>query len=183
MCIRDSTQTALKLAANEISLTDEQFLQFVNYFDVGIIETAHSLNKSNNANSWYLTLNVKAKTSKLKPDPNFLEIEFLIDTGATICILNQTTWNAIKDLLHINEKNLDQTTNTQLRTANNDLLPTVGLLHFHLFPIKEHPSTINDTFAIADTKYNILGLPFVQKYISTIAVSYTHLTLPTILLV
>ena len=50
--LADDTQTALQLAANENSLTDEQFLQFVNYFDVGIIETAHSLNKSNNANSW-----------------------------------------------------------------------------------------------------------------------------------
>ena len=78
------------------------------------------------------------------------------------------TWNAIKQILRIDENNLDTSQQTKLRTANNDLLPTNGLLHLNLFPIKENPFTLNLTFAIANTKYNILGLPFVQKYIRTI---------------
>ena len=104
----------------------------------------------------------------MKQYPNFLEIEFLLDTGATICILNLATWNAIKQILRIDETNLDTSQQTKLRTANNDLLPTNGLLHLNLFPIKEKSFTLNLTFAIANTKYNILGLPFVQKYIRTI---------------
>ena len=166
--LTEDIQSTLNIATNENSLTDAQFLEFINYFDVGVIETANSLNKIDAASSWYVSLNIKAKTSKLKQDPNFLEIEFLLDTGATICIINLATWNAIKQILRIDETNLDTSQQTKLRTANNDLLPTNGLLHLNLFPIKENPFTLNLTFAIANTKYNILGLPFVQKYIRTI---------------
>ena len=93
--LTDDIQTTLNIATTENSMTDDQFLDFINYFDVGVIETANSLNKVDAASSWYLSLNIKAKTSKLKQDPNFLEIEFLLDTGATICIINLATWNAI----------------------------------------------------------------------------------------
>ena len=86
--LADDIQSTLNIATNENSLTDAQFLEFINYFDVGVIETANSLNKIDAASSWYVSLNIKAKTSKLKQDPNFLEIEFLLDTGATICIIN-----------------------------------------------------------------------------------------------
>ena len=48
----------------ENTLTDEQFLEYVNYFDIGVIETAQSLNKSNPTTSWYLPLSIKAKPSK-----------------------------------------------------------------------------------------------------------------------
>ena len=109
-------------------------MEFINYFDVGDFETANSLNKIDAASSWYASLNIKAKTSKLKRDPNFLEVEFLLDTGATICIINLATWNAIKQILRIDENNLDTSQQTKLRTANIELLPTNGLLHLYLFP-------------------------------------------------
>ena len=94
----------------------------------------------------------KGKTSKLKHDPNFPEIEFLLDTGATICIINLATWNVIKQIIHIDENNLNISQTTKIQTANNELLPTNGLLHVILFLIKENPFTLNLTFAIANTK-------------------------------
>ena len=47
-----------------------------------------------------------------------------------------------KQILHIDESNLDTSQQTKLRTANNELLPTNGLLHLNLFPIKENSSLL-----------------------------------------
>ena len=92
----------------------------------------------------------EAKPSKQKSEPNYLEVEFLLYTGATICIIN-----AIKRTKVISENDLDTTESTKLRTASNELLPTKGLLHLNLFPMKNHPFTLRLTFAIADTKLSI----------------------------
>ena len=50
--LTDDIQSTLNIATNENSLTDDQFLEFINYFHFGVFETANSLNKIYAASSW-----------------------------------------------------------------------------------------------------------------------------------
>ena len=46
---------------------------------------------------------IRLRSARIKTEPDFLEIEFSLDTGATISILNSPTLNAIKTHLHQSE--------------------------------------------------------------------------------
>ena len=103
--------------------------------------------------------------------PPDLEIEFLIDSGAESNIINIPTWNEIKTL-HPNLTLLENS--SKLATAQGSTLVNYGKIRLFLFPTRtmEQNKILNKPFKqiyhITDIKHNIIGIPFISKYIPTI---------------
>ena len=103
--------------------------------------------------------------------PPDLEFDFLIDSGAESNIINIPTWNEIK-LLHPRLKPLE--TSSNLATAQGSMLTNYGKIQLFLVPTRtmEQNKILNkpfkQTFHITDIKHNIIGIPFITKYIPTI---------------
>ena len=103
--------------------------------------------------------------------PPDLEIDFLIDSGAESNIINIPTWNEIK-LLHPSLKPLE--ISSKLATAQGSMLTNYGKIQLFLVPTRtmEQNKILNkpfkQTFHITDIKHNIIGIPFITKYIPTI---------------
>ena len=99
------------------------------------------------------------------------EIDFLIDSGAESNIINIPTWNEIKTL-HPNLTPLE--TSSKLATAQGSTLVSYGKIQLFLVPTRtmEQNKILNkpfkQTFHITDIKHNIIGIPFITKYIPTI---------------
>ena len=104
----------------------------------------------------------------LPPD---LEIDFLIDSGAESNIINIPTWNEIKTL-HPNLTPLE--TSSKLATAQGSPLVNYGKIQLILLPTRtmEQNKILNKPFKqifhITDIKHNVIGIPFISKYIPTI---------------
>ena len=103
--------------------------------------------------------------------PPDLEIDFLIDSGAESNIINIPTWNEIKTL-HPNLTPLE--TSSKLATAQGSTLVNYGKIQLFLLPTRtmEQNKILNKPFKqifhITDIKHNIIGIPFISKYIPTI---------------
>ena len=100
-----------------------------------------------------------------------LEIDFLIDSGAESNISNISTWNEIKTL---HPKLTPLETSSKLATAQGSTLVNYGKIQLFLFPTRtmEQNKILNrsfkQTFHITDIEHNIIGIPFISKYIATI---------------
>ena len=111
----------------------------------------------------------KPKSKEIQP-PN-LEIDFLIDLGAESNIINNPTWNEIKSLHPILTP---IKTASKLATAQGTTLVNYGKIQLFLVPTRtmEQNKKLNkpfkQTFNITGIKHNIIGIPFITKYISTI---------------
>ena len=111
----------------------------------------------------------KPKNKEFQPPD--LEIDFLIDSGAESNIINIPTWNEIK-LLHPSLKPLE--TSSKLARAQGSMLTNYGKIQLFLVPTRtmEQNKNLNkpfkQTFHITDIKNNIIGIPFITKYIPTI---------------
>ena len=100
-----------------------------------------------------------------------LEKEFLIDSGADI--INIPTWNEIK-ILHL--QLIPFKTKSILATAQGSTLTNYGKIL--LFPVPTRTMEQNklmrepfeQIFLITDIKHNIIGIPFITKYIPTIKI-------------
>ena len=66
--------------------------------------------------------------TKQKP---ILEIDFLLDSGATLNLLNEDTWNEIK---YINPEIQLEKANKTLTAANNTTIETYGTVKLPLTP-------------------------------------------------
>ena len=103
--------------------------------------------------------------------PPDLEIDFLIDSGAESNIINIPTWNEIKTL---HPKLTPLATSSKLATAQGSTLVNYEKIQFFLLPTKtmEQNKILNKPFKqlfhITDIKHNIIGIPFISKYIPTI---------------
>ena len=103
--------------------------------------------------------------------PPDLEIDFLIDSGAESNIINIPTWNEIKTL-HPNLTPLE--TSSKLATGQGSTLVNYGKIQLFLVPTRtmEQNKILNkpfkQTFHITNIKLNIIGIPFITKYIPTI---------------
>ena len=103
--------------------------------------------------------------------PPDLEIDFLIDSGAESNIINIPTWNEIKTL---HPKLTPLETSSKLATAQGSTLINYGKIQLFLLPTRtmEQSKILNKPFKqifhITDIKYNIIGIPFISKYIPTI---------------
>ena len=99
-------------------MTDQQLLEYCKWFDVRIIQTKYTRDGTTKPSwSWYISLKVPWKKSTKKLDPNFLEVEVLLNTGATISILNSPTWNAIKT--HLHHPNYEEKKTLSNKTTNS----------------------------------------------------------------
>ena len=121
--------------------------------------------------SWFYSLYTHVSPNQNQRDyPSRLEISFLLDSGASISVLNYPTYVIIAKFLNINLNNLHNSSKT-LTIANQTEVP---ILHFVTLTVN---TTIEDdsgqftiAFAVADIKYNILGTPSVDENIQNINV-------------
>ena len=119
---------------------------------------------------WTIPFLLESPKSKEFQPPD-LEIDFLIDSGAESNIINIPTWNEIR-LLHPNLKPL--VTSSKLATAQGSMLTNYGKNQLFLVPTRtmEQNKILNKPFKqifhITDIKHNIIGIPFITKYIPTI---------------
>ena len=117
--------------------------------------------------------------TKQKP---ILEIDFLLDSGATLNLLNEDTWNEIK---YNNPEIQLEKANKTLTAANNTTIETYGTVKLPLTPdrISKNRNKPQNNFYIhfyvTQCHHNILGTPFFKEYIETINVNTNRLTLNT----
>ena len=103
--------------------------------------------------------------------PPDLEIDFLIDSGAESNIINIPTWNEIKTL---HPKLTLLATSSKLATAQGSTFVNYGKIQLFLLTTRtmEQNKILNKPFKqifhITDIKHNIIGIPFISKYITTI---------------
>ena len=115
-----------------------------------------------------------------KSKPPDLEIDFLIDSGAESGIFNFLIWNEIK-ILHPKLKSLK--TASRLATAQGSTSTNYGKIQLFLVPTKTMEQNkliikpFKQTFHIPDIKHNIVGTPFITKYIPTIKILDSKITI------
>ena len=103
--------------------------------------------------------------------PKKQRIDFLIDSGAESNIINIPTWNKIKTL---HPKITPLATSSKLATAQGPTLVNYGKIQLFLLPTRtmEQNKILNKPFKqifhITDIKHNIIGIPFISKFIPTI---------------
>ena len=124
--------------------------------------------------SWFYTLYVHTPSSITQKDnPSRLQIAFLLDSGASISVLNYPTYITPTNLLDIRPNHTSDFgpnhTSKTLTVANQTDVP---ILHYANITLN---TTIDDNscyfsvpFAIADIKYDILGTPFFEDKIQNL---------------
>ena len=124
--------------------------------------------------SWFYTLYVHTPSSIVqKGNPSRLEIAFLLDSSASISVLNYPTYITLTELLYIRPNPTSDIgpphTLKTLTVANQTEVP---ILHYANTILN---TTFDDTsrffsvpFAVADFKYNILGTPFFEVIVQNI---------------
>ena len=116
-----------------------------------------------------------------KPRP-ILEIDFLLDSGATLNLLNEDTWNEIK---YNNPDIRLARANKTLTAASNTTIETFGTVTLNLTPDKTSNSrnkpqlNFSIHFYVTQCNHNTLGTPFFKEYIETINVNTNKLTINT----
>ena len=124
--------------------------------------------------SWFYTLYVHTPSSIVQRDnPSRLEIAFLLDSGASISVLNYPTYITPKKLLDIrpnHTSDVGPTRNSKTLTVANQT--EVPILHYANIilntTIDENSRYFSVPFAVADNNYNILGTPFFEDNIQNI---------------
>ena len=117
--------------------------------------------------------------TKQKP---ILEIDFLLDSGATLNLLNGDFWNEIK---YNNPEIHLEKANKLLTAANNTTIETFGTVTLTLTPDRisnnrnKPQNNFHIHFYITQCNHNILGTPFFKEYVETINVNTNRLTLNT----
>ena len=120
---------------------------------------------------------IEQNFTKQKPIP---EIKFILDSGATLNLLNEETWNEIK--YNSPEIQLEKANKT-LTAANNTPIEIFGTVTLNLTPEqtsnsrKKLQQNFNIYFYITQCNHNILGTPFFKEYIETINVKTNKLTI------
>ena len=124
--------------------------------------------------SWFYTLYVHTPSSIVQRDnPSRLEIAFLLDSGASISVLNYPTYITLTKLLDIrpnHTSDVGPTRNSKTLTVANQT--EVPILHYANIilntAIDENSRYFSVRFAVADIKYNILRTPFFEDNIQNI---------------
>ena len=121
--------------------------------------------------SWFYTLNVHTPSSIVQRDnPSRLEIAFLLDSGASISVLNYPTYITLTKLLDIRPNHTSdiqpQHTSKTLTVANQTEVPILHYANIILnITIDDNSRSFSVPFAVDDIKYNILGTPFFEDNI------------------
>ena len=124
--------------------------------------------------SWFYTLYVHTPSSIVRRDnPSRLEIAFLLDSGASISVLNYPTYITLTKLLDIRSNHTSDVRPTRnsktLTVANQTEVPILHLANIILNTTNDENSRyFSVPSAVADIKYNILGTPFFEDKIQNI---------------
>ena len=127
-------------------------------------DTCNLINTFESNPTWILPMYqcTSLETDFIKQKP-ILEIDFLLDSGATSNLLNEDTWNETKfNNLHLQLTKLTKT----LTAADNTKTQTLGTINLSLTPERisknrHNPhTTFNIFFYITQCDHNILGTPF-----------------------
>ena len=119
---------------------------------------------------WTIPFLIESPRNKEFQPPD-LEVDFLIHSGAESNIINISTWNEIKTL---HPKLTPLATSSKLATAQGSTLVNYGKIQLFLLPTRtmEQNKILNKPFKqifhITDIKHNLIGIPFISKYIPTI---------------
>ena len=128
--------------------------------------------------SWFYTLHVHTPPNMIqKGNPSRLEIALLLDSGASISVLNYPTYVTLTKLLDIRPNHTStMTPNHASKTLTVANQTEVLILHYANIILN---TTIDDTsryfsvpFAVANIKNNILGTPFFEDNIQNINIQY-----------
>ena len=124
--------------------------------------------------SWFYTLYVHTPSSMVQKDNPFrLEIAFLLDSGASICVLNYPTYITLTKLLDIRPNHTSDLQphhwSKTFTVANQTEVPILHYANIILnTTIDDNSRSFSVPFAVADIKYNILGTPFFEDIIQNI---------------
>ena len=119
--------------------------------------------------SWFYSLYTHTSSNQNHRDyPSRLEISFLLDSGASISVLNHPTYITSAKLLNI-KQNPPHNSSKTLTVANQTEVPILHYITITLnTTIEDDSRQFTIPFAVADIKYNILGTPFFEENIQTI---------------
>ena len=119
--------------------------------------------------SWFYSLYTHTPSNQIHRDyPSRLEISFLLDSGASISVLNHPTYITIAKLLNIKQTSPHNSSKT-LTVANQTEVPILHYITITLnTTIEDNSRQFTIPFAVADIKYNILGTPFFEENIQNI---------------
>ena len=116
--------------------------------------------------SWFYSL--YTPTSSNQNYPSILEIPFLLDSGASISVLNLPTYITIAKVPYIKQNPPDNSSKT-LTVANQTEVPILHYITITLnTTIEDDSRQFTILFAVADIKFNILGTPFFEENIQNI---------------
>ena len=124
--------------------------------------------------SWFYTLYVHTPSSLIQRDNSSrLEIAFLLDSGASISVLNYPTYSTLTKLLEISPNHTFDIkplhTSKTLTVANQTEVPILHYANIILnTTIDDNYRSISVPFAVFDIKYNILGTTFFENNIQNI---------------
>ena len=103
-----------------------------------------------------------------RDNPSRIEISILLDSGASLSVLNYPTYVTIANLLNI-KQNITLNSSKISTVANQTEVPILhyGIINLNL-TIEDDSRQFAIPFAVADIKYNILATPFFEKSIQNI---------------
>ena len=118
----------------------------------------------------FYPLHIHAFERKDNIFPSKLELLFLLDTGASISVLNLPTFHVIAKQLNLNvPKDIENKRAKSLTVANQTEVPIVHYVSMTCFTEINHQSrSFIIEFAVANIENNILGAPFFKKNIRNI---------------
>ena len=101
--------------------------------------------------------------------PSKLKISFLLDSCASISVLNYPTYLTIAELLNITCNKKTNHTSKTLTVANQTEVPILHYITATLnTSIEQTSRQFIIPFVVADIKYNILGTPFLEEHTQNI---------------
>ena len=104
-------------------------------------------------------------------NPSRLEISFLLDSGASISVLNYPNYLTIAKLLNITCNTKTNHTSKTLTVAIQTKVPILHYITTTLYTsIKQTSRQFLIPFAVSDIKYNIHGTPFFEEFIQSISI-------------
>ena len=124
--------------------------------------------------SWFYTLYVQTPLSITRRDnPSRRELAFLLDSGASVSVLNYPTYITLTKLLGIRPNHTSdirlQNTSKTLTVANQTEVPILHYANIILnTTIDDNSRYFSVPFAVADIKYNNLGTHFFEDNIQNI---------------